>query len=372
MPCSSASCLVSALAIVVRRAERVEVVLRERLLGHLGGSVGQTLGREGEVGAAAVGFDLVQVAGHQLQLGARERGAGVVLERHPAVEIAGTALLIERQHVVGVPGDVSRQIRRLDAMCRAARVVEGPDERGPAVERVGQIREAIVVGADAGDDLGADAPHRAVVERQQRRLRFDGPRRAVLHRRANQRHLAADVLLQQLLRIEQVVFVVLFEHRQAARLRERTQVHGGRIHGGGDVFEAQVQLAGRQREGPHVTHERQAAVVDGEGEVFLLRAPADYDRLGGWSRGGSRPCGPRVAMLTTRAVRAARAVGRASVLAVTARLLCDRNPRSCGVPVCRENGGPADSCGLAGSPADDPARPGRTQGTGVQLAPPSW
>ena len=49
-----------------------------------------------------------------------------------------------------------------------------------------------------------------------------------------------DVLAQQLVGLEQVVLVVLLEHAQARRIGQRAEVHGGRVHGRGDVDKLQV------------------------------------------------------------------------------------------------------------------------------------
>ena len=74
------------------------------------------------------------------------------------------------------------------------------------------------------------------------------------------------------------VLVVLLDDRQLARLGERSQVHRGRVDGGGDVLEAQVMIAGRQRHPAHVADQGEAAVVHGEAEVLLLAAVAHDER----------------------------------------------------------------------------------------------
>ena len=183
----------------------------------------------------------IQIAGHELQRRVAERRAAAVGERHPAVEVGRLVVARHGQHVVGVPRQLAGQIRRFDAVPRRAVVVERPDERRPRVEVAGQLGEADVIGVQAGDDLVADLPDRRVVVAEQPRLHLFFPRRAVVLPRAHERDVAADVLAQQLVRLEQVVFVVLLEHADARRLGERAEVHGRRIDRRGDVHEAQIE-----------------------------------------------------------------------------------------------------------------------------------
>ena len=112
----------------------------------------------------------IEIAGDQLQLRVLERGAAVVGQRDPAVQIRGLVVARHRQHVVGVPRQAAREIRRFDAMLRRAVVLHRPDQRRARVERIGQLREADVIGAEAGDDLVADLPHRAGVVAEERAL----------------------------------------------------------------------------------------------------------------------------------------------------------------------------------------------------------
>ena len=112
-------------------------------------------------------LDTVQIAGDELQPRVVERRAAVVHDRDPPVEIGLGLVTADRQHVVGVPREVAGQIRRLDPVGRLAVGVERPDHGRPAVEVLGQLREADVVGVEPGDDLVADLPDGAVVEREE-------------------------------------------------------------------------------------------------------------------------------------------------------------------------------------------------------------
>ena len=86
----------------------------------------------------------------------------------------------------------------------------------------------------------------------------------------DQRDVAADVLPQQLVRLQQVVLVVLLEHADSVRFGERPEMHGGGIDRGRDVHELQVEGASWQLQRPDIAHESDVRVVDGEGELGLV------------------------------------------------------------------------------------------------------
>ena len=172
-----------------------------------------------------------------------------------------------------------------------AAVLQRPDERRAAEEIVGKLGEADVIGVQAGDDLLADPPHRRVVVAEELGLDLFLARRAVLLHRAHERDFAADVLSQQLVGLEEIVFVVLLEHAHARRLGQRAEVHRRGIHRRGDVHELQIEFAGRQHQAAHVAHERDVRVVHGDGKLHLIVEgrhvlPATVHRRG--VRG--RPC----------------------------------------------------------------------------------
>ena len=164
----------------------------------------------------------IQVAGHELELRVLERRAAAVDDRHPAVDVGRFVVARDGQHVVGVPRQLAGQIRRLDAMPRAAAVVERPDERRPRIQIAWQLRKPDVIGLHAGHDFAADLPDGRVVVAEQTRLHFFFPRRAVVPPGPDERDLAADVLPQELLGLEQVVLVVLLEDAARATARSAT------------------------------------------------------------------------------------------------------------------------------------------------------
>ncbi len=155
-------------------------------------------------------------------------------------------------------------------MLTLAAVVDLPHQRRPAVQVLGDLGEPVLVGVHAGDDLVADLPHRCVVEGQQARADFLLAAGPVVHARADERDVAADVLLQQPLRVEQVELVVLFEDAEPRWLAERAEVHRRRVHRRRDVEKAQVDDAAGQRHLPHVAHQRDVGVVDGDRQLGLV------------------------------------------------------------------------------------------------------
>jgi hypothetical protein len=157
------------------------------------------------------------------------------------------------------------------------------------VQVAGQFGEADVIGVKAGHDLTADLPYRAVVITEKPRVYFLLARAAAFLSRAHQRHLAPDVFAQQLVGLQQVVLVVLLEHAYRSRLRQRAEVDSRRVHGGGDVHELQIEGAGRKRQVPHVAHQRDVGVVNGDREVCLVRQRGGLGsckRFGGSDGGG--------------------------------------------------------------------------------------
>ena len=155
-------------------------------------------------------------------------------------------------------------------MACAAGVVERPDEGRTRVEVAGQLGKPDVVGAHAGDDLAADLPDRRVVVAQQPRRDVLFARFVVGAARPHQRDITADVLAQQLVRLEQVVLVVLLEHVHARRLAQRAEVHGCWIDGRGNVHEMQVGGSPSDLQIADVTNERDVGVVDGDGQFDLI------------------------------------------------------------------------------------------------------
>ena len=127
-----------------------------------------------------------------------------------------------------------------------------------------------MIGAHACHDVGADLPYRGVVVAEKPRLHFFLPGRAVLGRGPHQSHVAADVLAQQLLGLEQIVLIVLFEHGDARRLGDRPEVDGRRVHRRRDIHEAEVEAAAGELHVAHIAHESDVGVVDRHREIDLV------------------------------------------------------------------------------------------------------
>ena len=254
-----------------RSPHRVEVVVREALLGHQWHGVRQALTSPVVLEHPAHRPpDPIQVAGHELQRRVAERRAATVGQRDPAVEIGGLVVAAHCEDVVRVPFQAAREVRRLDPVVRGAGVVERPDERRARVQVAGQRREADVIGAVPRDNLAVDLPHRLRVVAEEPRGDGFFARGAVLLDRSHERDVPADVLPEQLFGIEQVVLVVLLEDAEPRGLGQRSEVHGRRVDGGSDVHEPQVERPTRNPKVPHVADERDVRVVDGQRQADLI------------------------------------------------------------------------------------------------------
>ncbi len=281
------------LGVVDRRlaTERVQVVFGERLLRHW--RRGQRIHFPPRLREPLVGDSLahpIEIAGNELQLGIAKRRAAAVLERDPPIEIGALVVARDGEHVVGVPRQLAGKVRRLDPMRLRAAIGQRPDERWPAVQVVRQLRKPDVIGVHAGDDFLADTPHRRVVVAEELRFDFFLMCGAVLLHGADERDLTTDVLAQQLVGLEQVVLVVLLQHVDARGLGQRSEMHGRRIDGRGNVHELEVEISGRQRQTPHITDERDVGVIDGERQLDLIVECGHV--LAGtvrWRRIGHRP-----------------------------------------------------------------------------------
>ena len=210
----------------------------------------------------------VDVAGHQLEGGVRVGSAALVVDGDPAREVGTRVGGIDDHDVVGLPGDAARQVGRLDALGGRPRVAKQPDERGLGDQVVGQGGEddlAVVPHVDLAVDL-VDRP----VGAEERHL-LVGAVGLV------EAHLLAHVLLHELGRRQEVVLVVLLEDLETCGVRERLEMHAGRIDLRGDIAELHLEHARVEPDLARVFHEAEIAVVDGHHHVLLVIA---RDRLG--------------------------------------------------------------------------------------------
>ena len=212
----------------------------------------------------------MEIAGHQFQRGLLEARAAAVGHGDPAVEIGGAIVAADGEHVVGDPVHRVGQVRRLDLLLLRPVVVERHDERRPAVKVLWNLRKAVLVRLQAGDDFVPDLPHRPFVEREQCGRHLFGAGRAVLGPPAHQPDFAADVFLQELHRVEEVVLIVLLEDAEPRGIGQRAQVHRGRVDGRGDVAHLEIEGAVRQRQLTNVADERDVGVVDRDAEIGLI------------------------------------------------------------------------------------------------------
>jgi len=272
------------LVVLDRRAavERVEVVLEQALRRKVvtGGGRRHRLRRRLQHPPIAPSVRrAVHVASHQLERGVAVGGAAFVVDRHPAVQIRERVGGVEDHDVVGLPGDPAREIRRLDALGPRGLVTQEPHEGGLGHEILrerGQDETAVV----AHVDLTVDLEDRSVGREQS----------GVVIRAVTliEPHLAADVLLHELLARQEIVLVVLLEDLEPGRVGDRLEMDGRRVDQCGDVHELHLRLPRREPHFAEVLHEAEVAVVDGHHDVALLVARHADRRRGGRLSGGKR------------------------------------------------------------------------------------
>ena len=163
-------------------------------------------------------------------------------ERDPPVEVGAGVVLCDREDVVRIPRQLSGQIRRFDAVPIGAAILERPDQRRPCVKIGRQLGEPELIDAQPRDDVLANLPDRRGVVAQEPRGHFLFARVPPTCRTPNQRDVAADVLAQQLVRLEQVVLAVLLEDLHPRRLSQRSEMHRRRVDGRRDVLEVEIEL----------------------------------------------------------------------------------------------------------------------------------
>ena len=148
---------------------------------------------------------------------------------------------------------------------------------GDQVVGHGRVLDAVI--ARVGDDSPVDLPDRPVVGREQLGTDLPVDRRLVHEALLDQREGLADELLEQLLWGEQVVLVVLLEHRERGPVDDR-DAHRRGLDLSGHVHEPDLALARRQVDAPHLADEAAPLVVhrDGHGNPVVGGA---RDRLRG-------------------------------------------------------------------------------------------
>ena len=212
----------------------------------------------------------MEITRDKLQPRIVKRRPAVVGERDPAVEIGRLVVAADGQHVIRVPGKIARQVRGFHLLLARARIFKRHQERGTLKEVRGDLGKAIALGVEAGHNVVADFPHGTVVVGQQRGLDLFPLRRAVLLIRADKRDFAPHVLVQELRRFKQVVFVVLLDNADLVGLVQRAEMDGCGIHGRSNVHELQAQRSGGQRELAHIAHQRDIRVIDRHRQIGLI------------------------------------------------------------------------------------------------------
>ena len=199
----------------------------------------------------------------------KRRAAGI-RQRHPAVQVRRLILAAHRQNVIRIPRKIPRQVRRLNLLLPRAGIFQRHQQRRPFIKIRRHFRKAVALVITASNDVVPDFPHRPVVIRQQSSFHLFPLSLAILAKRAHQRHFLAHVLVQQFRRIQQIVFVVLLNHAQLVRLRQRPEMHRGGIHRSRNIRELQAERSTRQVQLPHIPHQRNVGVINRDIQVRLI------------------------------------------------------------------------------------------------------
>ena len=192
--------------------------------------------------------NLMNFSRHQLQFRVAICHAAVVRQRHPTIQIRRLFIARHRQHVIRLPIHILRQIGSFHFLRIRSAIIQ---QSTPA--SAGCTDCPANPGSDRNrlpfpSQFRPDFPYRPIVVRKQQRFRFRPFRRAGIFFRAHQSHFLAHIFLQQLLRIEQIVFVVLLDHAQLRRLGQRPEMHRRGIDGRGHILKMQWKYS-RTRDG---------------------------------------------------------------------------------------------------------------------------
>ena len=199
-----------------------------------------------------------------------KRCATVVDKSNPAVEVGGFIVAGHGENVVGVPGKIGGEVGSFNLLLARARVLERHEQGGTVVEIGRDFRKAVGVGVRASDDVVTDFPDLAVVVGKQSGFDFFVFGGAVVHVRADEGDFFADVLVEELGRFEEVVFVILFDDAELVGVGQRAEMDGGGIDGGGDVHEFETESAIGEIEIADVANQSDVGIVDGDVEIGLV------------------------------------------------------------------------------------------------------
>ena len=208
----------------------------------------------------------VDVAGHQLELGVGVGCAAAVVQRHPAVEVEGCAILVEQHDVVGAPVDAVGQVGDVGLLIAGLLRVDLPDEAGLGQQPFGQRGEvdvADLVLREHGDGAAVSLQDHVVDRAQQGAgvgLRVLG---------LDHDHLV-DVLLQQRGGADQVVLEVLLEDGRALGVGQRLERDAGGVDLCGHVGVDHLVEAAGERDGAVFADQGDVLVVDGQLDRLAL------------------------------------------------------------------------------------------------------
>ena len=182
------------------------------------------------------------------------------------------------EHVIGVPVHLIGQVRSLHRLLTCLAIVQQPDQCRLAVEVFRQVGKDVAVSSHAGDNFVSHLPNGPVVVRQEHGLHGNFLGGIVFRDDADQRQFLADIFLQELLRAQQIVLVILFEHIEFLGSSQGNDVNCCRIHLRGNIHVAQVDGAVGQAHAADVAHQGDVGIINGDGQFLLVL-------LGGGHRG---------------------------------------------------------------------------------------
>ena len=220
----------------------------------------------------------------QFQLRARITGTGLIDQTDPSLQIqfAHATGVDQRRVVVSPPSHALRLVADLCIMLAAALRIERPYQGWLAHQSARQCRKFDVRPRVQGQ-------HRTILARQDQSAgrRQQPPTDAVALFPTQTLHhdLLAKIALQQFLRIDEIILVVLFDHACTSWIGQRGKTDRRRIDPLGHIAEAHFANTLRQRHFASITHQgvtRQAVAIVRQAlgaEAAGLRSTVDRQRI---------------------------------------------------------------------------------------------
>ena len=245
--------------------------------------------------------DQIQVAGKQLDLGLIEGDAAAVVDGDPVDQAGLAAVAGQFEHIVAAPAQAGGEIAESYRLAAFGRLLQFQSQGRPLAQIVRHlvVDDAVAaVGVEGFDAAVFHAQDHASVDGEDACfLPFQGL--AAVAGATRDAHGAADMLLQQGLRRQQVEIVVLLAHRESVDgqgLRQDLLRHIHQRDAGTARRQIEFALFAHQGAARVVHGQRQPGLLLGAGSVFSGQQVVGQqqqqagDEGPGGSHGGS-PCG---------------------------------------------------------------------------------